>query len=167
MPNEIYVFPQSETSTEKYQSSFHNFKTSATVVVTVILLSTSSQITSVIPTGSKSYKPKVVNTHASTQIFYNEDLRNSHFYFSEDVIDSVEKYHVITEEKPMKNSEYSIFMNYVQFMNTLGWLMGTGLLLCGLFVFKLPVINSVIISLGGFVLPFLTRISGVHKYARK
>jgi hypothetical protein len=52
-------------------------------------------------------------------------------------------------------------MNYVHFVNIIGLILGFGLLFLGLFVFKLPIINSFLISLGGFILPILIKVSGV------
>ena len=62
----------------------------------------------------------------------------------------------------MKNN-YTSLIRVVHFIDTIGWIMGTGLFLVSLLVFKLPVINSMLISLGGFVLPILTRVSGVYR----
>lgn len=164
MQNELTFFSQSDTTIEKTQSSF---KTSAAVIVTFIALSTSSQIIAVSQTGYKFNKANVENAHDSTELFYKEGLLDSHVHYSENVSQSAEDYHVITEVKPMKNAAYSNLISYVHFMNTIGWIIGIGLLLVGFFIFKLPVISSIFISMGGFILPILTRISGVHKYARK
>ncbi|UVW05499.1 hypothetical protein [Lactiplantibacillus plantarum] len=165
--NELTSYSQFENTTEETQSSFKNFKTSAAVIVTVVVLSASSQITTVIHDNDESNGVNVENTHDSAQVFYNEGLSDAHVHYLESISQSVDEYHIITEVKPMKNIAYGNLMSYVHFMNVIGWIMGTGLLFVGLFIFRLPIVISILISSGGFILPILTRISGVYKYAGK
>lgn len=74
---------------------------------------------------------------------------------------------VSTMKEPTPVNDYKSLMRVVHLIDTIGWIMGTGLFLVSLLVFKLPIINSMLTSLGGFILPILTRVSGVYKVGKE
>ncbi|MCT3287010.1 hypothetical protein [Lactiplantibacillus pentosus] len=168
MQNDLITFSQSTDSVQETQSVFKDFKTSAAVVVTVMVLSTSSQITSVFHnTDDSGVNVESTSGNSDTQFFYDEDLSDSKVKFLESMTTIKDEYKVINEMKQIEDNGYISLMRYVHFIDAIGIAIGIVLLIAGFVWFGLPLLVSVLLSLGGFILPILVRISGVYKYARK
>ncbi|MBS0977455.1 hypothetical protein [Levilactobacillus brevis] len=180
LENNVSYVPISPHENTEQDSVVSSVKTTAVIVVSVLILSSSFQVEKVNDDVIEEHS-HVENTsvdgvtniealrhNASKNIGY---VVNDAFLANQGSTEAVQGvYDIMVNAGDRQTNNLSKegkeLIQFARSVSIFGWFAGTTLLILCFFVFKVGAVSSLLISLSGFVLPLLTKLSGVFKYAK-
>lgn len=180
LENNVSYVPISPHENTEQDSVVSSVKTTAVIVVSVLILSSSFQVEKVNDDVIEEHS-HVENTsvdgvtniealrhNASKNIGY---VVNDAFLANQGSTEAVQGvYDIMVNAGDRQTNNLSKegkeLVRFAHRISNFGWLTGVILLMLCIFIFKIGLVSSLLISLSGFILPLLTKLSGVFKYVR-
>lgn len=174
--NNLIFTPLKNKSTMETESTTGEMKISAVIITSFLILTASSQVKKTIDSGHEDTariahdSNFLINTTSDVQSLSN-NFNNQVHAINEDSFNTAQGVYSMTrdvdvEKLNSKKKNAAQLIKLARIVSIVGTIFGILLFFMGILVFDMGILFSFTLSLTGFILPVIVKISGVNSYVR-